>query len=228
MALEIIRSGEAACLVRFGDTLAPEISDCVRAALEHLRATHHPALRELHPAYATLLVEYDPRVLRFAAFRSWLETQLSSMSVCSGSGRLVVIPVLYVDSYGLDLAALAETLGRSVADIIDLHSATEYHVHFLGFRPGFAYLGTLPEVLRVPRLAVPRRKVPAGSVAIAERQTGIYPLESPGGWHVLGRTPLALFRPAVSPPVRLETGDRVKFRPIEAAEFAEMAAREAR
>jgi inhibitor of KinA len=127
--------------------------------------------------------------------------------------------VCYGGAFGEDMEALALTRGLSIDQVVAIHSGTTYHVHMLGFVPGFAYLGGLDERLATPRRDTPRPRVPAGSVAIAGGQTAVYPLETPGGWHIIGRTPLRLFRPDAAPPSLLNAGDTVRFVPITAREF---------
>jgi inhibitor of KinA len=132
---------------------------------------------------------------------------------------MVEIPVCYGGDFGPDLASVAEHCGMSAPDVVALHSGAEYLVHAIGFTPGFPYLGGLHESLRTPRLDTPRQRVPAGSVAIGGSQTGVYPVDSPGGWQIIGRTPIALFRPHLTPAALLKPGDRVRFKVISATEL---------
>jgi KipI family sensor histidine kinase inhibitor len=136
---------------------------------------------------------------------------------------MVQIPVCYGGDFGIDLTFVAEHVGLSEQQVIELHSATRYLVHFLGFSPGFGYLGGLPKQLECPRLESPRLTVAAGSVGIAGAQTGVYPIDSPGGWRIIGRTPLRMFDPLADAPTRLEPGDMVEFLPIDSEDFAEIA-----
>jgi inhibitor of KinA len=136
--------------------------------------------------------------------------------------RVIKIPVCYHPALAEDLEATAELIGITVNGLITLHSETIYRVYALGFQPGFAFLGTLPQALTLPRLETPRMKVPAGSVAIAERQTAVYPAATPGGWRILGRTPLPMFLPDKSPPVRIQANQYVQFVPIELTEYEQL------
>lgn len=138
--------------------------------------------------------------------------------------RNIDIPVCYDFECALDLEWLARETGQSVDELIAMHTGATYHVHFLGFLPGFAYMGGVPDVLRVPRHSSPRTRVPAGSVAIAGAQAGIYPSDTPGGWRVVGRTPLAMFDPSRATPSLLQPGDTVRFVPIDRARFDDLAA----
>lgn len=147
------------------------------------------------------------------------ESSASRQVEPSAADRIVHIPLCYGGEYGPDLSGLAFYHGLSEAEVIDLHTSRDYPVYMIGFAPGFPYLGGLDERLATPRRSVPRIQIPAGSVAIGGAQTGIYPLMTPGGWHVIGRTPLALFRPDADPPSLLQAGDIVRFVPIAPDEY---------
>jgi len=192
----------------------------IRRFLRLLETEPLPGVRNVHPAYASVLIQFDAMQWRHedleAALRPYLE-RLEEIGL--PKPRAVEIPVCYGGEFGPDLEDVAKIHGRSSADIIGLHAATEYTVYFLGFVPGFAYLGELPEALATPRLPTPRKKVPAGSVGIAGRQTGVYPFATPGGWRLLGRTPLAMFRPDRQGMSLLAIGDRVRFFPISRERF---------
>ncbi|HEY6268759.1 MAG TPA: 5-oxoprolinase subunit PxpB [Candidatus Acidoferrum sp.] len=200
-----------------------EANEKVRKLLRLLELEPVDGVRNLYPAYCSLLVKFD--ALRFSheelegKLRRYLE-RLDEVKL--PAARLVEIPVCYGGEFGPDLAEVSALRGMTVAQVIELHSSVEYLVHFLGFVPGFAYLGELPEALVTPRLASPRRKVPAGSVGIAANQTGVYPFATPGGWRLLGRTPIKVFRADREGLSLLTIGDRVKFRPIDAERFAEL------
>ena len=199
---------ERAVLVRF----TGGISEATRARVHSLfHALKRQPTLALHPAYASLLIEFDPEVESRANVEQRVESLLQ-VPERDRATRLIEVPVVYD---GADLAEVAELLGMAPEALVKLHSSVIYTAVFLGFQPGFAYLDGLPESLTVPRLSSPRLKVPAGSVAIAGRQTGIYPVTSPGGWRLLGRTGLAIFSPEQDPPVLIGMGDRVKFVPVE-------------
>jgi KipI family sensor histidine kinase inhibitor len=174
----------------------------------------------VHPAYASILIDFDPRSIRHSGVqRAAQELFAQAASAPLPEPRTVEIPVVYGGENGPDLEAVAELTGHTPEEVAALHSGAEYLVYFLGFSPGFPYLGGLPESIAAPRLETPRKRVPAGSVAIGGRQTGVYPTASPGGWRIIGRTPLRLFTPSVDPPVLLRMGDRVRFVPSDAAAF---------
>lgn len=180
-------------------------------------------VRNLHPAYCSLLIKFDPLRLRHSELEEILPRYLARMEkVALPEPRRVEIPVCYGGEYGPDLKDVAESHGLTPARAIELHTATDYIAYFLGFAPGFAYLGELPRALTTPRLATPRRSVPAGSVGIAGTQTGVYPIATPGGWRLLGRTPLKMFRPERSLMSLLAIGDRVRFVAISREQFAKL------
>ena len=199
--------GESAFLVEVD---GPEVAQGLRSSLV---ADPVDGVTGLVPGRASLLVEFDALAVDAAA----LEAELTSRPpLPEAAGRKRVIPLVYD---GADLAEVADLVGLPVADVIEAHASGEHRVLFGGFAPGFAYVGGLPEGWRIPRLATPRTRTPAGSVAVADGMTGIYPAELPGGWRVIGRTPVTLFEPRREPPVYLEPGDRVRFVPIAADDW---------
>jgi KipI family sensor histidine kinase inhibitor len=211
--------GDAAILVVLGDRVDTAINDRVHrlAAGMGVRAAHMAGLGVPVPAYASVLVPFDPLVLEEAAVRDAIAVALDAAdkpSVPADRARVVTVPVRYGGPDGPDLAEVAVRTGRSEMDVVQLHAGTEYHVFCVGFTPGFPYLGLVPEELALPRRPTPRLRVPAGSVAIAGRQTGIYPADTPGGWLLIGRTDLPAWDPQREPPALLEPGDRVRFVPV--------------
>jgi inhibitor of KinA len=200
-----------------------ESHEQVRRVLRLMELEPIPGLRNLHPAYCSLLIKFDALKLRHAELEEILRGYIERMKkVELPKPRVVEIPVCYGGEYGPDLKDVAELHGMTDAAAIELHSSRTYLVYFLGFAPGFAYLGDVPEELATPRLATPRRSVPAGSVGIAGRQTGVYPISTPGGWRLLGRTPVAMFRPEKAEMSLLRIGDRVRFVAISAENFAKL------
>jgi KipI family sensor histidine kinase inhibitor len=208
-------------LVSFGDRIARETLDRVRSLLASLQDDPIAATRNLHPAYCSLLIKFDPlRTSHEAIERAVRDRIVRQGATTPPAGRRVEIPLCYGGEFGPDLIPLAELRHLSVEDLIRTHSHTAYTVYFLGFVPGFAYLGAVPDTIAAPRLSSPRRRVEAGSVGIAGRQTGIYPCAVPGGWRLIGRTPLSLFQVEREPMSLLGPGDEVRFRPIGEDEFA--------
>ena len=178
-------------------------------------------VRNLHPAYCSLLIKFDAMLLRHEDLEEIVRGYIDRMEKAAlPEPRLVEIPVCYGGEFGPDLEEVARLHRITTARAIELHAATHYLVYFLGFAPGFAYLGELPEALVTPRLTMPRRSVPAGSVGIAGSQTGVYPISTPGGWRLLGRTPVEMFRPERAEMSLLSIGNRVRFVPISREQFA--------
>ena len=206
--------GDAAVLVAWEARLDPALNAHAQALAGLLAARPWAGLGEAVPGYCTLLVHYDPAQLTYAEVAEHVRAVLiESAALEAPPGRLVEIPVRYGGEAGPDLEAVAEHAGLSPAEVVRAHAGREYRVYLMGFTPGFAYLGELDERIAMPRLAAPRLRVPAGSVGIAGRQTGLYPLESPGGWRVIGRTAVTVFDPAAAAPFLLAPGDRVRFVP---------------
>ncbi len=208
----LLPAGDSALLIEFADEINDAINDRVHALADALRAQARPEICDLIPAYASLLVCYTPQRVSFAEMCALLRDTLASPDTrAPRASRLVEIPTRYGGAFGPDLAFVAQHNHLTEDEVIRWHTSVVYRVYFIGFLPGFAYLGTVPEPIAVPRMETPRARVPAGSVGIAGRQTGIYPMESPGGWRLIGRTELSLFDPQHDPPTLLQPGDRVRF-----------------
>jgi inhibitor of KinA len=214
--MKIIPASDSSLLVEFGTTISPEIHDRVVALFRALQSKPDPRITNLHPGYASVLVDFDPLRCDHDEMTAIL-LSLSDQPITSqaASANMITIPVCYDTEFGPDLADVAVHNRISVEEVARLHSSVTYLVYFLGFSPGFAYLGGLLSELHTPRLATPRQRVTAGSVGIAGSQTGVYPIDSPGGWRIIGRTPLRMFDPDATPPTRLQPGDRVTFSPID-------------
>jgi KipI family sensor histidine kinase inhibitor len=209
-------AGDSAVLVVVGNAIHPNIHRAVRGFLRALEASPIMGVRELVPAYCSVSVLYDPGQLLYHQVVEALHAREKHLeTVDIPEPRVVAIPVAYGGEEGPDLEFVAQHARLSVDEVIALHSSSQYFVYMLGFTPGFCYLGGLDTRLRTPRRAEPRVKIPAGSVGIAGQQTGVYPIESPGGWQVIGRTPLKLFDPRRDPPVLIQAGDVVQFVPIQ-------------
>jgi inhibitor of KinA len=216
-------ASDQSLLVYFGLQITLNAHEQVRRLLRLMELEPVAGVRNLHPAYCSLLVKFDALKLRHEELEEILRGYLGRLEkVALPEPRLVEIPVCYGSEYGPDLGDVAAMQGLTPEQVIELHTSNTYLVYFLGFVPGFAYLGELPEALVTPRLATPRRRVPAGSVGIAGNQTGVYPFETPGGWRLLGRTPLAMFRADRDGLSLLSIGDRVRFMPISRERFAAM------
>ena len=211
--------GDAALLVSFEQRIEPAINAQVQQLAELVnrdRLNGAPWSAPI-PAYASLLVPFDPLRIQFADAEARVSTLIGRLSIAARAvlpRPVLTIPVRYGGDYGPDLAEVADRAGLTPAQVIELHSGTTYRAYMLGFAPGFAYLGTLPEVLRLPRRSTPRQRVPAGSVAIAAAQTAVYPLATPGGWHLIGRTDAIMWDANREPPALVEAGRDVRFEPV--------------
>jgi antagonist of KipI len=201
--------------VEFGDAIDPGLNARVRGLDGALRDRPFPGFREAAPTYRSLLVLYAPRAGRFAEACAALGALAHTAPAAGRAGRLVTVPTRYGGDDGPDLAEVARAHGLTEAEAVAAHASREYTAFMLGFMAGFAYLGTVADTLETPRRSTPRLKVPAGSVAIAGRQTGIYPVTSPGGWNLIGRTSIRLFDPLADPPSLIQAGDRVRFVPVD-------------
>ncbi|PLW83080.1 allophanate hydrolase [Kineobactrum sediminis] len=214
-------AGESAVMLYLGEDSTPELASRVQATATAVRVALGADLVDLVPSYASLLVIYDPLRTDHMSVIKRLHGVLEAAErgVSTPGGREVILPVYYSPETGADLERLAEQSGLSVAEVIALHSDTEYRVYAIGFAPGFAYLGHVDPRIAAPRLATPRQKVPRGSVAIADRQTAVYPAESPGGWNLVGNCPQRLFDPQANPTMPVAVGDRVRFEAISRERF---------
>ena len=218
MLIEV--AGENALIVYFGETANPQVSARVQQAVDLLAQTMGDTLVDLVPSYASLLVIYNPLVTdHFAVKRQIRALQYAEESDQPQTGNLIELPVYYGTDAGPDLQSLADNAGLTTSEVIQIHSEMEYRVYAIGFAPGFAYLGEVDERIAAARLSTPRLKVPRGAVAIADRQTAVYPAVSPGGWNLIGLCPIRMFDPAAEPTMPVQVGDRVKFAPISKQEF---------
>ena len=213
-------SGDRSVLAVYGNSIEKETNEKVRRMTALLTGRSHPGIVAVVGSYCSLSVHYDPLHTAFQEVTSLLlhlEKTLDNAVV--PEERTVDIPVCYGGEFGPDLHFVATHNGMSPEEVIARHSKSGYHIYAIGFAPGFCYLGGLDPRLHAPRLATPRQRVPAGSVGIGGSQTGVYPLESPGGWRLIGRTPLRLFAPERQPPTLYQPGDTIRFRPVSLNEF---------
>jgi KipI family sensor histidine kinase inhibitor len=214
-------ASDQSLLVYFGEKITLDSHQRVRQLLRLLELEPIPGVRNLHPAYCSLLLNFHALELSHDELEMILRRYLGRLEdVRLPEPGRVEIPVSYGGEFGPDLDEVAAICGITPAQVIGLHSSKTYVAYFLGFVPGFAYLGELPDALATSRLATPRRSVPPGSVAIAGKQTGVYPFATPGGWRLIGRTPIAMFRPDRNGMSLVSIGDRVRFTPVSRAQFA--------
>jgi len=218
MKIEI--AGQNAFIVYFGDQASATVSAQIQAAVNNIYDSMADCLVDLVPSYASLLVIFDLDRSEPFAVRRMLRAALSDLdTVDASAGELVTLPVYYSLETGPDLEVIAERGNISIEDVIDIHQQQEYRVYAIGFAPGFAYLGEVDERIAAPRLATPRQKVPRGAVAIADRQTAVYPAVSPGGWNLIGLCPTRMFDPARDPSMPVKAGDRIRFEAITREQF---------
>jgi KipI family sensor histidine kinase inhibitor len=218
MRIEI--AGQNALIVYFAEQTSAAVSAQIQAAVANILATMQDCIVDLGPSYASLLVIFDLDRSDYFAVKRQLHAALSNLdSIDAGSGELITLPVYYNAESGPDLELIAERGSISIDDVIEIHQQQEYRVYAIGFAPGFAYLGEVDERIAAPRLATPRQKVPRGAVAIADRQTAVYPAVSPGGWNLIGLCPTRMFDPAREPSMPVKVGDRIRFSAITREEF---------
>ena len=213
-------AGENALIVYVGEHGAPGVASQVEQLSRLLREEMGDQLVDLVPSYASVLIIFDLFRCDHLAVRHAIRRVAQSLSSDdSAEGRIVTLPVYYGLDAGADLEMLAKNAGLTTDEVVEIHQAGEYRVYAIGFAPGFAYLGDVDERIAAPRLSTPRQKVPRGAVAIADRQTAIYPAVSPGGWNLIGRCPERMFNPEADPTMPVQVGDRVKFKAITKEEF---------
>ena len=218
--IKILTAGDASLLVEFGKEINPEINRKIAATVQLMREQHIEGVVDVIPSFCALLINYDPRVIGYEEIKSRIK-DLLRVEIKAGAERKKIfeIPVCYGGEFGPDIKTIAEHAGLTEAEVIDIHSSRDYLIYMLGFLPGFCYLGGLDERIFTPRLASPRIKIDAGSVGIGGSQTGIYPLDSPGGWQLMGKTPVKTYDPDREVPILVEAGDYIRFVPIDREEF---------
>jgi inhibitor of KinA len=215
--------GDSCLTVQFGNEINLEINKRVSGFAERLKSKNISGLVEIIPTYCTVFIGYNPGIISFEKLVKKLKP------LCAGlheekveQKKIWEIPVCYCEEYGQDLSDVAELLNMTPEEVIKRHSNTDYRIYMLGFLPGFAYLGGMDKALSVPRLDSPRAKIPAGSVGIGGEQTGVYPLDSPGGWRLIGTTPLLLYDVKREEPILYKAGDYLRFVPITGQTFKEI------
>lgn len=224
MALKYILSGDSAFIIKAGDVISEEVNLTVRKLLKRLEEAKINGVTDFIPSYNELMVCYDPTVLDYKQLLEIFEKCSADLGAMTLPEAVVIhVPVLYDGEYGPDLHYVAEYNGLTEEDVIRIHSSVACLVYMLGFTPGFCYLGGMDKRIATPRQETPRLKIPAGSVGIAGEQTGIYPIGSPGGWQLIGRTPLLLFNPERKPEFLFNAGDYIQFFPVGLDEYKRIA-----
>lgn len=226
--VRFLLTGDTSLCAEFGNEISEKINAEIRAFNILLKNSRIDGIVETVPTYRSLMIHYDPAVIGFRALTERL-TELTDRldQVQAPPSEVLEIPVLYGGEMGPDLEFVAEHAKLSPEEVIRLHSSTEYLIYMLGFTPGFTYLGGMSDKLETPRLKTPRLQIPAGSVGIAGKQTGVYPIDSPGGWQLIGRTPVRMYDPGRETPILPEAGQYIRFRSIDRAEYDKIAAAEA-
>ena len=218
--IKLLTAGDSSILLQFGNTIDPAINRKIAATVQLMREQHINGVTDVIPAFCSLLINYDPRVISYEQIKRRMEA-LVKIDVTAGDTRKRVfeIPVCYGGEYGPDIQNIADHAGLSVEEVIQIHTSRDYLIYMLGFLPGFTYLGGLDERIHTPRLDNPRIRIPAGSVGIGGSQTGIYPMDSPGGWQLMGMTPVKTYDPDREVPILVEAGDYIRFVAIDEDEF---------
>ncbi len=226
--VRFLPAGDTAVTVEFGNEISEAVNARVRAFRAALERGGVPGIVETVPTYRSLTVHYDPGVILYAPLVELLRKAAEDPDrAAPPPGDVVELPVLYGGEAGPDLDFVAEHSGKTPQEVIRLHASAEYLIYMLGFTPGFPYLGGMDGSIAAPRLETPRVQIPAGSVGIAGKQTGVYPVPSPGGWRLIGRTPVRLYAPERTMPILLRAGEYLRFCPIDRAEYDRIAALEA-
>ena len=226
--VRFLLTGDTSLTVEFGNEISEEINAKIRAFNIALGQSGIKGIVETVPTYRSLMVHYDPGVIGYGALVKKMQSLLGQLdSIQIPPSEVLEIPVLYGGEEGPDLAFVAEHNGKTQEEVIKIHTSTEYLIYMLGFTPGFTYLGGMSEEIATPRLKTPRVKIPGGSVGIAGSQTGVYPIDSPGGWQLIGRTPVRMYDPDRAEPILPQAGQYIKFYAIDKAEYDKIAAQEA-
>lgn len=218
--IRILTAGDSSLLVEFGKEISPTINRKIAATVQLMKEQHIEGVVDMIPAFCSLLINYDPRVISYEEIKERVQALLKvDAKTGEGTKKIFEIPVCYGGEYGPDIANIAANAGLTEEEVIKIHSSRDYLIYMLGFLPGFCYLGGLDERIHTPRLANPRIKINAGSVGIGGSQTGIYPLDSPGGWQLMGMTPVKTYDPEREVPILVEAGDYIRFVPIDEQEY---------
>lgn len=223
--VKFLLTGDTSMSVEFGNEISEEINAKIRAFNIALQNSKLPGIVETVPTYRSLMVHYDPGVIQYAPLVKALKGLLGQLDhIEIPPSQVLEVPVLYGGELGPDLEFVAQHNGKTPEEVVRIHTSTEYLIYMLGFTPGFTYLGGMSQEIATPRLKTPRVKIPGGSVGIAGSQTGVYPIDSPGGWQLIGRTPVKMYDPNRETPILPQAGQYIKFRAIDQAEYDQIAA----
>lgn len=219
--MRFLKAGDSALIIELGNEISPIINYNLKKITDYLDSLNNKAIKDLLPTYRSIIVYYDPFLISFDELKNIVEKNctIDESQKLSIKKEIIEVPVLYGGEYGPDIENIASHNKLSIEEVIKIHTSGEYLVYMLGFTPGFPYLGGMDKRIATPRLATPRTKIPAGSVGIAGEQTGLYPIESPGGWQLLGRTPLNFFDSAKENPFIVAAGQYIKFTAVTEDEY---------
>lgn len=221
--IRYLPAGDKVIIVEFGNEISQEINNKVMALYHVLSNSHIKGIEELIPTYRSLMVQYNPAQVVYKELIDLLKRLCKNLNEDKlPKQKIIKVPVIYGQEFGPDIEFVARHNKISVKEVIQIHSSNDYLIYMLGFTPGFPYLGGMCEKIETPRLQTPRTKIPGGSVGIAGKQTGIYPIESPGGWQLIGRTPIKLYDPYRKPPILLKAGDFIRFVSVGLEEYREI------
>ncbi|OFY43584.1 MAG: hypothetical protein A2X18_06000 [Bacteroidetes bacterium GWF2_40_14] len=227
MKLGYLWAGDSAIIIKAGDEISVEINRTIAALLATIEKENIAGITDFIPSYNELMICYDSTIISFDKLKDAIITLEAKIDITAMTkSATILVPVIYGGEYGPDLQDVAKHNNLSPEDVIRIHSSTEYLVYMLGFTPGFCYLGGMDQRIAMPRKQTPRLKIPEGAVGIADQQTGIYPIESPGGWQLIGRTPLKLFDAHRKPEFLFKMGDILRFTPVTKEEFQRIKAKE--
>lgn len=222
--IKYLPSGDSALVMELGNEIKKEINSEIRRIVAALKENKILGILDILPTYRSILINYDPMVHTFGEMVELLKKlDIEEQEGKEETLRLIEIPTLYGGEYGPDMAFVAEHAGLTEEEVVNIHTGRDYLVYMMGFSPGFTYLGGMDERIATPRLKTPRLKIPAGSVGIAAKQTGMYPSESPGGWQLIGRTPLKLYDEKRTPPVFIQAGDYIRYVAVDEKTFETIA-----
>lgn len=216
---KILPVGDKAVVVEFGDEISIECNNKVLSLDKNITSKNKPFIVSTIPTYRSLLIKYDPLKITFEELLKEIKEELKHQSQLDINPEVIEIPVKYGGDFGADIDYVAQHNGISVENVIKLHTKPLYRIYMIGFTMGFAYLGGMSKKIETPRLEKPRTKIPAGSVGIAGKQTGIYPVESPGGWRLIGKTPVKLYDPHRENPILIKPGNYIRFVEISEDDF---------